>query len=285
MIQAEQVIQAANLQEIYPLERLEGHERAKYNAHEVWGYGGYVLRIHPQGDLLADENRVLRLLPSSIPHAAVVAAGDGWLVQRRVPGEPLSAVWRSLTEPKRRAAAQQLAAILINLHQMRVSGMPSLSPGWFAALLPADIFKLSAQARDLDPPLMDAINDFVRRTMSDVKPPLRWGFVHRDLHFAHVLWNGERITALLDFGSTVLAPRELELDALLRFARYPERDSNLQAHDLARLPGWLHEDYPLLFSEPGIEQRLRLYSIEHDLRQLADRPDPAALERLRATIA
>ena len=107
MIQANEVIEAANLQEVHPLERLEDHERARYAAHEVWGYGRCVLRIHPQGDLLAAENRVLRLLPSSIPHAAVVAAGDGWLVQRRIPGDPLSAVWRSLDEAKRRAAAQQ----------------------------------------------------------------------------------------------------------------------------------------------------------------------------------
>lgn len=285
MIHAEEVIQAANLQEIYPLERLEGHEREKYSAHEVWGYGPYVLRIHPQGDLLAAENRVLQLLPSSIPHAPVVAAGDGWLVQKRVPGDALSAVWHALSEPKRRAASQQLAAILINLHQMRVSGMPSLSPGWFAALLPSDIFRLSARARAHDAPLMDAIDRFVHRTMAEVKPPLRWGFVHRDLHFAHVLWNSERITALLDFGCTVLAPRELELDALLRFARYPELDSDLQPHDLARFPGWLREDYPLLFSEPGVEQRLKLYSIEHDLRQLVAEPDSSALERLRETIA
>lgn len=284
MIQAHEVIAAANLQEVYSLERLEGHDRVKYEAHEVWSYGPYVLRIHPQGDMLAAENRVLRLLPTSIPHAPVVAAGEGWLVQRRVPGDALSEVWRSLGEAQRRAAAQQLAAILINLHRMRISGMPSLSPGWFAAILPSDIYKLIAQVRRHDPALLDAVSVFTRQTMTEVQPPLRWGFVHRDLHFGHVLWNGERITALLDFGNTVLAPRELELDAILRFVRYPALDSDLQPQDLEAVPGWLREDYPLLFSEPGVEKRLRLYGIERDLRQLATNPDTAALDRLRATI-
>lgn len=283
-MQANAVIEAANLQDIYPLERLEGRARAQYPAQEVWGYGPYVLRIEPNSPALAAEARVLRILPGSIPHAAVVASGDGWLVQRRGAGEPLSVAWKALSEGKRRAAAQQFAAVLINLHQMRVSGMPSLSPGWFAAILPMDIYRLAAQARHLAPDLFDAVSLFVRRVMSEVKPPLRWGFIHRDLHFGRVLWNGERITALLGFAGAVLAPRELELDAILRSVRNPPGEGDLQPPDLEALPGWLREDYPLLFSEPGVEQRLRLYSIEYDLRQIAATGDPTALDRLRATI-
>lgn len=278
-MQVNEVIEAANLQESYPLERLEGK-----GSTQIWFYGPYVLRIHTSDNSLTAETRVLRLLPSSVPHASVVAAGDGWLVQRRIDGEPLSVVWGSLSEAKRRAAAQQLAAILINLHQMRVSGMPSLSPGWFAAILPSDIYKLVMRLRSHDPALLDQVSAFTRRTMTEVTPPLRWGFVHRDLRFEHVLWNGERITALLDFGSAVLAPRELELDALLRFVRYPALSSDLEPHDLEAIPRWLHEDYPLLFSEAGVEKRLKLYSVERDLRQLAAAPDAATLERLRETI-
>ena len=90
-MQENAVIEAANLQDIYPLERLEGRERAQYPAQEVRGYGPYVLRIEPNSPALAAEARVLRILPGSIPHAAVIASGDGWLVQRRVAGEPLSA--------------------------------------------------------------------------------------------------------------------------------------------------------------------------------------------------
>ncbi|MFN8448244.1 MAG: hypothetical protein U0521_06555 [Anaerolineae bacterium] len=104
MMQANAVIEAANLQDIYPLERLEGREGALYPAQEVWGYGPYVLRIEPNSPALAAEARVLRILPGSIPHAAVIASGDGWLVQRRVAGEPLNVAWKALSEAKRRAA-------------------------------------------------------------------------------------------------------------------------------------------------------------------------------------
>jgi aminoglycoside phosphotransferase (APT) family kinase protein len=267
MITADEIVQAAGLQETFALERSP-------IGRGVWFYGPYVLRAHDHG-ALDDEMRLLRYLPASIPHASVIASGEGWVVQRRVEGEPLSAIWTALNEDTQRAAAQQLAAILMNLHQVRLSGTPSLSPGWFPALLPADILRMAEEQRERDAKLMEAVAVFTRRTMGEITPPLRWGFIHRDLHLDHVLWNGDRISALLDFESAVNAPRELELEALLRFckARSPDFDA---------LPGWLREDYPLLWSEAGIEKRLRLYSIEHDLRCLPD--DPTALERLRAAI-
>ncbi|MEO8397926.1 MAG: aminoglycoside phosphotransferase family protein [Chloroflexota bacterium] len=278
---ANEVIQAANLEDIFALERSGGGR-----SNEVWFYGPYVIRVQVQGGgLLESEMRLLRNLPSSIPHAPVVAAGESWIVQRRGGGEPLSKVWSSLSLAKRRAAAQQIAAILINLHQVRISGTPSLPPGWFAGLLPAEILKLAAQLRDHDPALLDEVALFTRRTMAEITPPLRWGFIHRDLHFDHVLWNGERVTALLDFESAVIAPRELELEMIMRFCRYPALYSELEPEDLEPLLGWLQEDYPLLFSEAGLERRLRLYSIEHDLRLLKERADQATLDRLRAAIA
>jgi aminoglycoside phosphotransferase (APT) family kinase protein len=277
---AHDVVEAAHIEDIFALERSDGGL-----TNEVWFYGPYVLRIQAQGSSLEQEMRLLRHLPSSVPHAPVVASGENWIVQRRGAGEPLNKVWPSLSESKRRAAAQQIAAILINLHQVRISGTPSLSPGWFAAILPGDIIKLTVRLNEHDPALLNAVALFTRQTMTEITPPLRWGFIHRDLHFGHVLWNGERVTALLDFEQAVIAPRELELEMILRFCRYPSLYGDLQPEDVEPLLGWLQEDYPLLFSEVGLERRLKLYSIEHDLRLLAQQPDQATLNRLRAAIA
>ncbi len=277
---AEAVIQAAHLDDIYILESVpnphptDGHAG---RSSEVWFYGPYVLRIHAKGGELARAATLLRYLPRGIPHATVIAAGDDWIVQRRVEGDPLELIWESLGEAKQRAAAQQLAAILINLHQTRVSGMPSLSPGWFTSILPADVLALATRLRDqpeIDRALIDAAATLTRRTMVDVTPPLRWGFIHRDLSFDHVLWKEDRITALLDFENAVYAPRELELEALWRNNASPA------------LRGWLQEDYPLLFSEAGLDRRLKLYGIERDLRRLTANPTSSAvLDHLRAIIA
>jgi aminoglycoside phosphotransferase (APT) family kinase protein len=267
MITADEIVQAAGLQDTFTPERIS-------RGRAVWFYGPYVLRAHSGGGL-DDETRLLRFLPASVPHAPVVASGEGWMVQRRIEGEPLDAVWTTLSEDKQRAAAQQLAAVLMNLHQVRLSGTPSLSPGWFPAILPADIIRMAEAQRDLHPRLMDKLIRFTQATMAQVTPPLRWGFIHRDLHLEHVLWNGDRISALLDFESAINAPRELELEALVRFC-------HAHSPDFEVLGAWLHEDYPLLFNEAGSERRLFLYSIEHDLRLLAD--DPTALDRLRALV-
>ncbi|MBI1257582.1 MAG: phosphotransferase [Chloroflexi bacterium] len=280
---ANDVIQTAHLEDIFALERSGGSR-----SNEVWFYGPYVIRVQAQAGskgTLEGEMRLLRNLPSSIPHAPIVAAGESWIVQRRGGGEPLSKVWSSLPISKRRAAAQQIAAILINLHQVRISGMPSLPPGWFTGLLPAEILRLAAQLHDHDTALMNTVSLFTRKTMADIKPPLRWGFIHRDLHFDHVLWNGERVTALLDFESAVIAPRELELETIMRFCRYPSLYGDLTAEDLEPVLGWLQEDYPLLFNEAGIDRRLKLYSLEHELRLLASGDDSGALDRLRVTLA
>lgn len=253
-------------------------------AGNVWFYGPYTVRMGAPG-ALEDEARLLRFLPKNVPHAPVVAAGVGWLVQRRAPGEPLRVVWRSLSEETQRAAAQQLAAILMNLHGVRLSGSPALSPGWFTAILPAKIIQQATALRDYDPPLFDAVIHFTRQTMTEIKPPLRWGLIHHDLHFDHIIWNGDRITALVDFERAINAPRELELDTLLRFCRNPAPD--LHPDDLEALPGWLEEDYPYLFNEPGLERRLRLYSIAHylhDCTAAPEAPEALTLDYLRAEV-
>ncbi len=279
MERAEAIIQAAHLSDLYILEPVPHQQRANGRAgraNEVWFYGPYVLRVHPEGSTLARMATLQRYLPRGIPHAAVIASGDDWIVEQRVEGDLLSEVWDTLSEAKQRAAAQQLAAILINLHQTRVSGMPSLSPGWFTSILPADILVLAARLHDqpgIDYASIKAAADFTRRMIADITPPLRWGFIHRDLTFNHVLWHEDRITALLDFENAVYAPRELELEALLRCP-------------VPALRGWLQEDYPLLFSEAGLDRRLKLYSIERDLRALNANPGAAKVfDHLRATIA
>ncbi|MFN8560403.1 MAG: hypothetical protein U0703_01930 [Anaerolineae bacterium] len=69
----------------------------------------------------------------------------------------------------------------------------------------------------------------------------------------------------------MLAPRELELDAILRSVRNPPGEDDLQPR--RALPGWLREDYPLLFGEPGVNGDSR--AVQHRIRSAHESPPPA----------
>ena len=106
--------------------------------------------------------------------------------------------------------------------------------------------------------------------------------MHGDLTFENVLWDGHVVTALLDFEWSRQAPADVDLDVFLRFACFPylhvaeDYEAETRAIDYAEVPFWLAEDYPELFGFPHEFDRLRLYSIAYDVRELlAFPPEPA----------
>ena len=106
--------------------------------------------------------------------------------------------------------------------------------------------------------------------------------IHGDLTFENVLWDGDEVTALIDFEWARPAPRDLELDVLLRFCAYPflhvadDYEAQTKAEAYEEVPSWLAEDYPQLFTRTATcGDRLRLYAIAFEVRQLLMLP-PAA---------
>jgi hypothetical protein len=110
--------------------------------------------------------------------------------------------------------------------------------------------------------------------------------VHGDLHFENVLWDGARISALLDFEWARPGPPDLDLDVLLRFCAEPgvnvasDYEQQLRRRDYRDVPVWLREAYPDLFAHPRLNERLALYSLAYDLRELLLRPPRHPIEQL-----
>jgi hypothetical protein len=106
--------------------------------------------------------------------------------------------------------------------------------------------------------------------------------VHGDLTFENVLWNGTEITAVLDFEWSRGAPPDVDLDVLLRMCAYPflhvaaDYEDQTRAADYVDVPRWLAEAEPSLFSAPRQLDRLVLYSIAYDMRELLAFPPPVA---------
>lgn len=249
----------------------------------VWTYGDYRIYINELAPaLLENAARLLTELPSTVPHAAIVARGSGWLVVQQPPGQPLSHVWATLSDTERRTAARQFAAVLRVLHSQRIRGVKSLSPGWFKAILPREIGALVTVVKPLelfDPALLDTLNDYAQQQIAAVPPPLHWGLAHCQLALDRVWWHNGQVSALFEFHHAIFAPVEVELDYLLRFCATPDHfvESAPDPQTLAAFPDWLREDYPELF-DPDADaraRRLSVFALRADLSLLTQNHDCA----------
>jgi hygromycin-B 7''-O-kinase len=262
-------------------------------SNQVWLAPDHVVRLSSGRfrDAFAHETQVLRLLSPAVPHARVIAYGRAgqreWLIQARVPGQPLAAVWSDLSNEQRRQTVSQLSMILCALHH---SPLPpdfhlpwlddALAPGGHpenAYHAPPDYYRqlLAAAKRipGVDPALLNAVDTFIAERLPafvDDQAVL----VHSDLHFANLLWHDGLITAVLDFEGARPAAPDQELDMLLRFVREPQvvrgpgEQSGPAHQELWTVPDWLAEAYPALFAHPRLTDRLAVYDALWQLVQL-----------------
>ena len=86
-------------------------------------------------------------------------------------------------------------------------------------------------------------------------------------------------------GMRRLAP-DVELDVLLRMCAFPflhvaaDYEAQTHAADYLDVPRWLAEDVPELFSAPRLHERLTLYAIAYDVRELLAFPPAVDLRSL-----
>ena len=194
-----------------------------------------------------------------------------------------------MTTGERRSATRQLAVLLRNLHGVRCpEHLPAIDAApQLLANRAYDVVEPLLLALDglvsmphVDPRLVESLRDIVEDTQHVLEPFDTANLVHGDLHFENVLWDGRAITALLDFEWARGGPPDLDLDVLLRFCAYPylhvaeDYEALTLSKDYAPVPYWLAEDYPELFGHPHLLERVRLYCIAYDVRELLTFPPP-----------
>ncbi len=306
MARARHALMQAGLDPSVPL------EAASSVTNEVWLTPRHVVRVNRRPNQRLRREAILGpRLPAEVGYPMVVSYGGrmgaDYLVLRRVPGRPLAHCWPDMSRESRRGAIHQLATKLRRLH---------ITPG------PADLPRIDApqmlrsdtlspvmsllvaldQVRSL-PHVDRGLIDDVERLVFDLTPAIepfesRY-LVHGDLTFENILWDGHHITAILDFEWARPSPPDVDLDVFLRVCCLPQLhvgDAYYQAtrpEDYAEVPWWMQEAYPELFAVPRQLDRLRLYSIAYDIRDLTMFPPPApaaqlheyhALNRLRGTV-
>jgi aminoglycoside phosphotransferase (APT) family kinase protein len=274
--------------------------RASSVTNEVWIAERYVIRVNRRpNQRLRREAYLGPLLPPEVNYPEIVAYGGelgaDWLIVHRRPGVVLARRWPTMSSGERRSATRQFAVLLRNLHQVRCpEGLPPIdaAPQLLASREHGVVAPLLLALRDLDDMphvearLVDAVHQLVQDTQHVLEPFDTGHIVHGDLHFENVLWDGRAITALLDFEWARGGPADLDLDVLLRFCAYPylhvaeDYEAVTLSRDYAPVPYWLAEDYPELFADPHLLDRVRLYCIAYDVRELLTFPPPRPAAQL-----
>ena len=274
-------------------------EAASSVTNEVWMTPTHVVRVNRWPNQRLRREAILGpTLPAEIGYPMVVAYGGrlgaDWLVVRRVPGDVLARCWPDMTTDLRREAIRQLAAKMRRLHQTPgPADLPDIdAPQMLRGDTLSPVMSLLVavdQVRSMphiDRLLISEVEKAVHRLSGSLEPFTSKHLVHSDLTFENILWDGEEITAILDFEWARTAPCDVDLDVFLRFCCYPELhvaddyvDRTL-AEDYIDVPWWLAEDYPEIFDHPRQLDRLTLFSIAYDIRDLTMYPPQAAPGKL-----
>jgi len=202
--------------------------------------------------------------------------------------------WPGLTVPERRRAVEELASAVRALHGTRIApeladadDLPQLlQPG---ARATEPLLAGLERARHLayvDRGLLAEAEGFVRALRSALDPFEADTLIHGDLHFQNVLWDGEHVSALLDLEFARAAPADLDLDVFLRFCCFPflfvpeSREAEAVPAEYEDVPFWLRDAYPSLFAHPRLYDRLRIYALSFDLKDLLAYPPRGSLGSL-----
>lgn len=284
---ARRALQSAFLDMDMPL------RRADSVTNEVWLADEYVIRVNRRLDpRLRREAALAPHLPPEVGYPEIVAYGGkpgaDWLIVRRLPGTVLSRCWPDMSRLERREAIHQLAGRLRALHDASAppdlpdidSTAPQLlSSVTFSPVMPLLVAIDRAKALPyVDTSLLADTEALVTETSGALAPFETTSIVHGDLTFENILWDGKRITAILDFEWARPGPRDLDLDVFLRFCALPhlhvaeDYEHLTHAADYREVPWWLAEDYPELFAYPNQFDRVRLYAIAYDVRDLLLHP-------------
>lgn len=287
MARARNALAQAGLDDHVPL------TRASSVTNEVWLTDELVIRVNRRPNhRLRRETVLAPLLPESVGYPRTIAYGGelgaDWLIVERRPGEMLSACWPDMSDFERRSAVRQLAGLLRDLHQVVVPPDlppidsppqlldPTRIPIAAPTLAALDHLERDADRNGVSTALLADVRHVVGATTAALEPFPTTTLIHGDLHFQNVLWDGFSVTTVLDLEWSRGAPADLDLDVFLRFCAHPhwfvapEYAERTRVQDYAAVPYWLAEFYPELFDHEYALERLELYAVSYDVRDLMD---------------
>ncbi len=267
--------------------------RANSTSNEVYIAPEHVIRFNQQPNKrLMREAEICEILPSQSWSPRIVAYGGrpgaDYLIVERRPGVSLSRIWPQMSSDQRRQAIQQFTLYLKDLHQIpnceripEVESPPHLLGGGY----PVEALLAGLQTLGRTPNVDSGLTHAAREMVLDAEESLAdyhtSSLIHGDLSLENVLWDGREITAIVDFEWCRGGPADLDLDVLSRYFAIPQAHVSAEAEawqnteDYYDVPLWMSEVYPELFAHPQLPDRLMIYAMAFEVRDLLQNPPPA----------
>lgn len=267
--------------------------RANSTRNEVFIASEHVIRFNQQpNQRLKREAEICEILPPQSWTPQVVAHGGrpgaDYLIVEKRPGASLSRIWPQMSDGQRRQAIHQFTLFLKDLHQIpncdripEVDSPPHLLGGGY----PVEALLAGLQTLGRTPNVDSGLTHAAREMVLDAEDALAdyntSRLIHGDLSLENVLWDGRQITAIVDFEWCRGGPADLDLDVLSRYFAIPEAHVSAEAEewqhteDYYSVPLWMSEVYPELFAHPNLADRLLIYAMAFEVRDLLENPPPA----------
>lgn len=176
-----------------------------------------------------------------------------------VPGRPLNAIWRNISDPQRRKCWHQILEELNRLHEIDWRQIDVFDPtlNWVAQR-EEQLAEVLARARgdsSVDQSLVDQLEAYWlehHQMLYTSSAPL---FVHNDINLTNVIFSRDlRLSALIDFDDCDIAPVETEYWNIV-FELLDEENPPT----LSEIKNWLRGYYE--FDDPSALIRLKLDEI------------------------
>jgi hygromycin-B 7''-O-kinase len=239
----------------------------------------------------AREALVLRALEGQSDFAAPCVLGEGdvegwpYLILTRLSGEPLDAIWESLSAAEREGIAASLGRLMAALCRVPTQGLAALDvdwPRWIAGQMQGCVArqaKLGASAE-----WQREIGAFLAELPPLVEPDFRPVLLNADLNPEHLFCEraseGWRVSGVIDFG-----------DAMLGHAHYEFVAPGFIMRESARLRRamLLAYGYPAEALDENLSRRLMAYTLLHHFANLPEAlamfdPPPLSLAELERAL-
>lgn len=252
----------------------DNHQPCSWAWNDVWIRPKTVLRVANTGYAgLATEALLAPLIPDSVGHPTVIDSGTTrgrcWILQKRVPGKPLGALWDYLPAAEAHQALADLTSRLSALHQ--VSEVPEAIKGREPTCYVIDpdhakevIAKL--RARQVIDVVLGSSLRAVYRDFFAALADQPMGVVHGDLHLYNAMYDPTKkaVSGVIDFEDCGYGPIELDYYMLARAVS--------EAHHL-RSTQWLRSLLANELSRDGAYERWTGYAVARLLGRTAWDPE------------